>query len=118
MNTSAAGAVADTSQQGHLYSGVPQTGIAATPGSNTTWSGEFTLFISAKRNAHGDGLNVNGHTFYYPNGIAIPLQSIFGRDIYSPYTSVRVRLMAAQKGSASLTTATLKYTVHLIGTPL
>jgi len=109
---------ADTSLAGHIYAGVPQTGIAATPGSNTAWSGEITMQLSAKRNAHGSTIAVNGHTFYYPSGIALPISSLFGRDLYSQYTTVRVRVLKFQKGSASLTTGQVTLTCWLTGTPL
>lgn len=117
MNGTAAAAVADTSVQGHLYSGVPITAQAATPSANTAWSGEFTVLISGKRNAHGSGaggFDVNGHTFYYPNAIAIPISSLFGRDVYSPYTSVRIRNGGANKPS----TAAVTCRVSIVGTPL
>jgi hypothetical protein len=78
----------------------------------------MAVLVSAKRNAHGNSVAINGHTFYYPSGIAIPLQSLFGRDLYSPYTSVRVRVMRVQKGAANLATGTCAVTVHLVGTPL
>jgi len=109
---------ADTSVEGHLYSGVPITGVLATPSAQSSWSGEYTFYFSAKRNSHLNSIAVNGHTFYYPNGIAIPLSSLFGRDVYSPYTSVRVRLMRFQKGAASLAGGTLDIKVSLVGTPL
>jgi hypothetical protein len=109
---------ADTSQEGHLYSGVPITEILATPSANTAWSGEYTFLVSGKRNAHGNGFAINGHTYYYPNGMAIPLATLFGREVYSPYTSVRVRVMTFQKGAANLSTGTVGIAVHLIGTPL
>ena len=85
---------------------------------NTAWSGEFLLRVSAKRSAHANSVDVNGHTFYYPNGMAIPLQGLFGREIYSPYTSVRVRVIRVMKGIAALTGGTCAVTVHLVGSPL
>ena len=114
----ATAAAADTSQQGHIYAGLPLTAINTTPSAITAWSGEATVLVSAKRNAHGNSIAINGHTYYYPSGIAISLESLFGRAIYSPYTSVRVRLMTAQKGAAGLATATFIYQMHLVGTPL
>lgn len=109
---------ADTSSQGHLYSAVPFGDALATPQANTAWSGEYVVKINAKRNAHASSVAVNGHTFYYPNGIAIPLSSLFGRDIYSPYTSVRVRVLWVAKGAAVLTGGQVKVSAHLVGTPL
>jgi hypothetical protein len=119
-STLGAGAAAtiDTVVQGHIQDGVTLTAISATPGTIATWSGEIAVRISAQRNAYGDAIAINGNTFYYPSGIALPLPSLFGRDIYSPYTSVRVRLMTFQKGAASLTTGTVIVTVSLVGTPL
>lgn len=109
---------ADTTWQGHMHKPLGLTAIAANVGPISPWSGEIGLSIQAVRNAHTNSVGVGSHQFYYPSGIAIPLQSLYGRDIYSPYTSVRVRIMTAQKGAASLSTATLAYTVHLVGTPL
>jgi hypothetical protein len=108
----------DTTSQGQLMTGTPTTALNATPDANTPWSGEYTLVIQAKRFAHGSSIAVNGHTYYYPNGIAIPLSSIFGRDIYSPYTSVRVRVMTVEKANAAFATEGLAITVSLVGTPL
>lgn len=108
---------ADTSAQGQVYDNatlgtyIPSNVINA-------WSGEYTVYISAQRFAYGNSIAVNGNTFYYPNGIAISLQSLFGREIYSPYTSVRVRLLTVQKGSAELSTARIGLQIHLVGTPL
>jgi hypothetical protein len=109
MNGTAAAATPDTSVQGQLYKGVPVTGVFATPSANTAWSGEFTVLVQAIRNAHGNSIAVGGHTFYYPSGIAISLASLFGRDIYSPYTSIRVRNASTQACAV---------TVSLVGTPL
>jgi hypothetical protein len=108
----------DTTAQGHLLTGTPTTALNATPDANTPWSGEYTLVIAAKRFAHAQAISVNGHTYYYPSGIAIPLSSIFGRDIYSPYTSIRVRVMTCEKANAAFATGGLAITVSLIGTPL
>lgn len=108
----------DTTVQGHIYNATSLTGLSATPTAWTAWSGEQTILIHAKRNAHGSSIAINGHTHYYPNGIAIPLSSIFGRDIYSPYTSVRIRVMSAHKGAATFSTATVFVAAHLVGTPL
>jgi len=108
----------DTTVQGHLVTGGPIANAAATAKSNKPWSGEQVIEISAKRNAHGDAITVAGQEFYYPNGIAIPLSSLYGREPYSRYTSIRVRVLIAQKGAATLTGATCFVAVHLIGTPL
>jgi hypothetical protein len=118
MNGTGAGFVADTTIAGHLYAGLPQTGIAATPTANTCWSGEVEIVVSNKRGAHGNSIAINGHTFYYPSGMAIPISSLFGRDIYSPYTSVRVRVLGISTGSATTAAATCAVTIHLAGTPL
>jgi hypothetical protein len=108
----------DTTSQGHLIDGKPITAVLATPSANSPWSGEYTVVIENKRFAHASSIDVNGHTFYYPSGIAIPLSSIFGRDIYSPYTSVRVRVMTVMKAGANFATQGLAITMHLVGTPL
>ena len=104
--------VSDTSVVGHIYKAVPITGILATPSSNTAWSGEFVVLVSRNRvgpGAGGQDVAMGGRTYTYPNSIAIPLNSIFGREIYSPYTSIRIR-------NASTTTCTVSY--YLTGTPL
>ena len=71
-------------------------------------SGEFVVVVAANRVAGG------WRTFTYPRGIAIPLQSIFGRDPYSPYTSIRVRNL----GNGAAANRACKLAVHLVGTPL
>lgn len=111
MNEVTAGAAtaADTSTIGHLYKAVPLTATTATPSVNSAWSGEFTVIISRSRTAVGSSVAINGRTFYYPSGIAISLSSLFGRDVYSPWTSIRVR-------NASATSCDVY--VSLIGTPL
>ena len=108
----------DTTVQGHIYNATSLTGVSATPTAWTSWSGEQTFIIHAKRNAHGDAFAINGHTHYYPNAIAIPLASLFGREPYSRYTSVRIRVMSAHKGAATFSTATLFVEASLIGSPL
>jgi hypothetical protein len=116
---SATGAVAaDSSVAGQIQDGVPITAQTATPSANTTWSGEYTLLIEAKRFAHGSAIAINGHTYYYPNAMAISLSSLFGREVYSAFTSLRVRVMTCQKGTGAEATAQLGMTVTLLGTPL
>ena len=119
-STAGAGADAhvDTTVQGHIYNATSLTGVSATPTAWTSWSGEQTFIIHAKRNAHGSAVAINGHTHYYPNAIAIPLASLFGREPYSRYTSVRIRVMSAHKGAATFSTATLFVEASLIGSPL
>ena len=117
--TTAAGAAQiDSVVYGHIADGTTLTAVSATPSSITPWSGEWVVKVSAKRNAHGNGFAINGHTFYYPSAIAIPLSNLFGRDIYSRYTSIRVRVMTFQKGAASLTTGTVLVKASIVGTPL
>ena len=118
MGASAASAQTDTTQQGHIVDGVPLTAQLATPSAQTAWSGEFTVLVSGKRSAHGNSIAINGHTYYYPNGIAIPLSSILGREVWSPYTSVRVRVAAIYKAGVPVATGTVAVGVHLVGTPL
>jgi len=118
MNALAGAVVPDSSVQGQIAQGLPLPNLLATPSATTAWSGEFIVVIDAKRWAHANAVGVNGHTFYYPNGIAIPLSSLFGRDIYSPYTSVRVRYMTAMMGTTPKLAVQLGLTVTLVGTPL
>jgi len=82
---------------------------------NSPYSGEFTVIVAFNRVGPGTSIlgSLGQKTFTYPNGIAIPLSSLFGRDIYSPSTSVRIRNL----GSAG-NTRSCALTVHLVGTPL
>lgn len=73
------------------------------------WSGEFVVAAMSARAAHANSIAVTGHEWYYPSGMAIPLDSMFGRDFWGDYISVRVR---------NLTGNTCAVTVHLVGTPL
>ena len=92
-----AGALPDTISFGHLVSG----------STTTPWSGEFDIMATAARSSPISGGGSND--FRSPNGIAIPLQSLFGRDSWAPYVSVRVR---------NITGPSCAVTVHLVGTPL
>lgn len=98
-----AGASPDSSVTGHLAGG----GLGTT--ANIPWSGEQVVQFMATRQARNNGQVVSRQVWYYPNGIAIPLSSFFGRDFYSPYTSVRV---------VNLTAPTVKVSVSLVGSPL
>lgn len=100
--------VADTSVIGHIYNAVPITAVLATPSPQTAWSGEFTVLVSRSRNGMNQ-LTLGSHKFQYPAGIAIPLSSLFGRDVYSAFTSVRVR---------NASTTSCDVFVSLIGSPL
>ena len=93
----ASGAGADTSAGGHYITG----------SATVAWSGEFVVAANNNRNARGSLLATT--PFYYPSGIAVPLQSYYGRDIYAPYISVRIRSIAGP---------TCAVTVHLVGSPL
>lgn len=93
----------DSLTEGHNVKG-GRGGVVGAP-----WSGEFVVNIAGSRSAHGSAIAVNGHDWYYPNGIAVPLDNLFGRGWWSPYTSVRVR---------NLTGSAIKVTMHLVGTPL
>lgn len=104
----ASAAAIDTAAFGHL-----QIGSAGTP-----WSGEFTVYYSAKRRGVYNQWDLNGRSFYFPGTIAIPLSSIWGRDVYSPYTSVRIRDAGVRLSGGLQTTRKLKAIVHLVGTPL
>lgn len=90
-------AVADTSGQGHLF-----TGSATVP-----WSGEFIVTLNGVRNAPGNA--VAATAFSYPGAICIPLTNLWGREIYSPWTSIRVR---------NVTGPAAQVYVSLVGTPL
>ena len=92
-----AGALPDTIAFGHLVSG----------STTTPWSGEFDIMATADRSGPVTGGSTND--FRSPTGIAIPLQSLFGRDSWAPYVSVRVR---------NITGPSCAVTVHLVGTPL
>lgn len=114
---SAMGAVTTVASQiDTLLTGQIQTGLNLQANVNGSWSGEFTCYFA--NNRVGPGTSVIGsmgqRTFYYPNGIAVPVQSIWGREIYSPYTSIRVRNL----GSGPTTARACAVTVHLVGTPL
>lgn len=111
-------AAMDTVAMGHLFNATGLTAIHSSGAPINTWSGEFEVRISHMRASYGNSVDVNGNQYKYPNGIAIPLASLFGRDIYSPYTSVRVRVMTIQKGAASAPTATVNVQAHIVGTPL
>lgn len=90
-------AAVDTANSGHQL-----VGSATAP-----WSGEFVVTASSGRNSPGSA--VAATVWSYPNGIAIPLNNIFGREVYAPYISVRVR---------NIVGPTAAVTVHLVGTPL
>ncbi len=86
----------DTTQMGHLL----------LPTASVVGSGEIDIATDGAR----VGPNGSASTiFFWPSGIAIPIQSLYGRDVYSQYTTIRVR---------NLSGPTCAITVHLIGTPL
>lgn len=88
--------VLDTMNAGHLF-----TGSGTVP-----WSGETVLTFNGNRNSP---LNAVAATaFSYPNGVAIPLSSLTGRDFYADYISIRVR---------NVTGPAAKVAVSLIGSP-
>lgn len=94
---------ADTAAAGHLFGG----------NDFTPWSGEYDVYISSKRSAHASSVAVNGHTWYYPNGISLPLDSVFGREARFNQLQVRVRngSSAASAGGGKA----VSLTVHLLG---
>lgn len=102
-NIGVSAGAADSNVYGHLATG----GRGVTGG--VPWSGEFVVQIQAKRSAHGNSIVVNGHDWYYPSGISLPLDNVAGRDFWGDYISLRVR---------NLTNTPCAVTVHLIGTPL
>jgi len=109
----AAASQIDTSAVGQLFNAVNLTASE-----NSTYSGEFVVAVAISRMAPGTSIvgSMGQRTFFYPNGIAIPLSSIFGRDIYSPYTSIRVRNLGTS--GATPTNRAVALTVSLVGTPL
>jgi hypothetical protein len=107
----AAASQIDTSAAGQIFNAV---NLAAS--ANSAHSGEFVVFVANDRVGPGTSAigTMGQRTYSWPNGIAIPLQSIFGRDLYSPYTSIRVRNL----GNTGPANRSVSITVHLIGTPL
>lgn len=87
----------DSSNTGHLTTG----------SASAAWSGEFVVTVNGNRNSPGSA--VAATAFSYPNGLLLPLQSDGGREFYSPWTSVRIRILS---GPSCYVTA------HLIGAPL
>lgn len=75
------GTVADTANAGHLIAG---SGTAP-------WSGEYVLTFNGGRNAPGSG--VAATAFSYPNGMSIPLDSMFGRSARFAQLQVRARVV-------------------------
>jgi hypothetical protein len=98
------------------YFGQIANGLNLAASSQGTFSGEFNVAIAINRIGPGTSIlgSLGQRLFYYPNGIAIPIQNLFGRDIYSPYTSIRVRNL----GTAGPANRTCIVTVSLVGTPL
>lgn len=94
----ATGVNIDTLMVGHIW-----PGSASVP-----WSGEWVLAVDPLRNAPNNGIAVGANVFTYPNGIAVPLSNLYGRDFYADYISVRVRNIGGQ---------TAKVSVTLIGSP-
>jgi hypothetical protein len=107
----AAASQIDTSAVGQIFNAV---NLAAS--ANTVYSGEFVVYVQVSRLGPGTSAvgTMGQRTFSYPNGMAIPLQSIFGRDIFSPYTSIRIRNL----GVIGPTARSVIVTAHLVGTPL
>lgn len=90
-----------------IYPDTLNVGHITTGSASAVWSGEFTVTIARNRNAPANG--VAAVAFQYPSGIYIPLSNFYGTDFWSPWTSVRVRVMRGN---------TTAITVHMIGTPL
>ena len=85
---------ADTLNFGHLVTG----------SATVAWSGEYVVSFTANRNAPGN--SAAAVAWSYPNGIAIPLDSFYGRPARFNYLQVRIR---------NLTTVACDYQVHLLG---
>ena len=111
------GVTPDTASVGQLWKSGTTTAVSATPTNSQPYSGEFVVSFRADRMAHATGSVAlpQGREFYYPNGIAIPMNSLFGREIYSPSTTIRVRNIGTRPGAAN---RAINITVHLVGTPL
>ncbi len=92
-----ASGAADTAGAGHFITG----------SATALYSGEFSVGANSGRNAPGNAVAAVAWT--YPNGIAIPLSNLYGREVWAPYISVRVRNMVGP---------TCAVTVSLVGTPL
>ena len=60
--------------------------------------------------AHGSEADAIPDLFYYPNGIALSLDSMLGRAFWAPYMSVRVRNITAGVSA--------KVSLYVVGTPL
>jgi len=82
----------DTSLAGHLVHGT-----ASIP-----WSGEYTLTFARNRVGVYNAIAATGFLFNYPSGVAIPLDGLFGRDVYFPNLSIRVRNMGPAAGNAQV----------------
>ena len=95
-NLGVAAGAADSATVGHLVKG----------GRNLAWSGEFVVQVQNVRKAHASAIAVNGHDWYYPSGLAIPLDSLFGREFAGDFMSVRVRNMSGNSCTVTL---------HLVG---
>lgn len=93
-------AAQDSFKTGHLAKG-GRGGTAGIP-----WAGEFIVAVQHIRKAHASAIAVNGHDWYYPNGIAIPLDSVFGREFTADFMSVRVR---------NLTSVACGVTLNIVG---
>lgn len=107
----AAASQIDTSATGQIFNAV---NLAAS--ANSAHSGEFVTYVAINR--LGPGTSVVGslgqRPYFWPNGIAIPLQNFQGREIYSPFTSVRIRNL----GTVGPANRSIIVTAHLVGTPL
>ena len=98
MDNSAAAALADTINAGHLRSG----------STSTPWSGEFVLTFDGTRL----GPNGTSALFFYPNAQTHLLGNLYGSPLVTEYASMRVR-------NLSITSApTVRVWVWVTGTPL
>ena len=110
------GAVAAASQVDTVMAGQTFNAVNLAASVNTAQSGETVVAIAMNRIGPGTSAlgSLGQRTFAYPNGIALPLSSVFGRDIYSPYTSIRVRNL----GGSGAANRSVKITVSMVGSPL
>lgn len=90
------GVLAGTSGTDSTFAGHIVTGSATTP-----WSGEYTLTFNGNRSAVPAG--VVASVYSYPNGVSIPLDTMFGRQVRFNRLQVRIRNMNANSPGVDVT---------------
>lgn len=76
------------------------TGHLATGSASLPWSGEFIVNVTGNRAAPGNA--VAAVPYSYPNGIGIPLDTVYGRPARFNKMSIRVRNATATGGNACI----------------